>query len=53
MAGVLATLDYVASPLDGEPGDRTVLSDGWDSVERPARQFPMMIAAALRTIVDS
>jgi hypothetical protein len=55
MAGVLAALDYAAPPLDGEPGDRTVLSDVWDSVERlerPAQQFPAMIAAALRTIVD-
>jgi hypothetical protein len=54
MAGVLATLDYAASPLGGEPGDRTVLSDVWDSVERlerPARQFPALVAAALRKLV--
>jgi hypothetical protein len=54
MAGVLATLDYAASPLSGEPSDRTVLSDVWDSVERlerPARQFPALVAAALRKLV--
>jgi hypothetical protein len=54
MAGVLATLDYAASPLGGEPGDRTILSDVWDSVERlerPARQFPALVAAALRQLV--
>jgi hypothetical protein len=54
MAGVLATLDYAASPLSGEPGDRTVLSDVWDSIERlerPARQFPALVAAALRKLV--
>ena len=54
MAGVLATLDYAASPLGGQPGDRTVLSDVWDSIERlerPARQFPALVAAALRMLV--
>jgi hypothetical protein len=54
MAGVLATLDYAASPLGGEPGDRTVLSDVWDSaewLERPVRQFPALVAAALRKLV--
>jgi hypothetical protein len=54
MVGVLATLDYAASPLGGEPGGRTVLSDVWDSLERlerPARQFPALVAAALRKMV--
>ena len=44
MAGVLATLDYASFSLGGEGGDRTVLSDTRDSVER----FPATIAAALR-----